>query len=243
MLFRSRIDKIWITVESLLRQTYKPDKIILWLARDEFQNVKLPERLKEQQKRGLQIRYCDNLRSYKKFYYTAKEHPDDYIVTVDDDIIFAEDMLEILVKTYRENPGGIICHRSHYIKKHRGKLRPYTEWLGYERRTNIGSRYSFQNFFTSGAGTLFPVFRLGKVILQQEIFMELAPYADDVWLNFCAWKSGVKTINAKGNLGNIMTIESSSNKGLSITNVAYKKNDGQIEKVLEYLKIDVNQFL
>ena len=104
----SRIDKSWITIESLLRQTYKPDKIILWLSEDEFRNVRLPERVKEQQKRGLEICYCDNLRSYKKFYYTAKKYPDDYIVTADDDIIYTEDMLEILVKTYRKNPGNVV---------------------------------------------------------------------------------------------------------------------------------------
>lgn len=238
-----RTDKLWITMESLLRQTYKPDKIILWLAKDEFQNVKLPERLREQQKRGIEIRYCANLRSYKKFYYTAKAYPDDYIVTVDDDIIFAEDMLEILVKTYRENPGGIVCQRSHYIKKYGGRLRPYTKWLGYEDRTDIDSTYSFQNFFTSGAGTLFPMFRLKKVVLQQEIFMKLAPYADDVWLNFCAWKAGIKTMNVKGSLGNIITIGSSSRNGLFKINAIHQKNDEQIERVLEYLRIDVNQFL
>ena len=33
----ARIDKVWITVESLLRQTYKPDEIIVWLALDEFE--------------------------------------------------------------------------------------------------------------------------------------------------------------------------------------------------------------
>ena len=51
-----RIDKVWIVVESLLRQTYKPDQIILWLAKDEFKDCPLPSTLKAQQKRGLQIR-------------------------------------------------------------------------------------------------------------------------------------------------------------------------------------------
>ena len=239
----SRIDKSWITIESLLRQSYKPDKIILWLAEDEFRNVRLPERLKEQQKRGLEICYCDNLRSYKKFYYAAKEYPDDYIVVVDDDIIYTEDMLEILVKTYRKNPGNVVCHRSHYIQKHGGRLRPYNEWIHYEERRHMNEIHSFRNFFTSGAGTLLPMFRLRKEVLNRDAFMKLVPYADDVWLNFCAWKSGIRTVNTKGICGHLISIESSSDKGLSRINVTYGKNDDQIERVLKYLKIDINQYL
>ncbi len=239
----SRIEKVWITVESILRQTYKPDKIILWLAEDEFRDIKLPDRLVEQKKCGLEIYYCDNLKAYKKIYFAAKEYSDDYIVTIDDDIIYAEDMLEKLVKTYKKNPGGIICHRSHCIKKRKGRLRPYNEWINYGDRKHIGGKYSFENFFTSGAGTFFPVFRLNREILNRDAFMELAPYADDVWLNFCAWISGIRTINTKGILGHIITIKSSSDQGLSRSNVMYRRNDEQIERVLEYLEIDVNQYL
>lgn len=238
-----RIDKVWITIESLLRQTYKPDKIILWLAQDEFLDVELPIQLMEQQKRGLRIRYCDNLKSYKKFYYAAKEHPEDYVVTVDDDIIYAEDMLEELVKTYRKYPGGVVCHRSHHMETQRGRLRPYNEWINYGDRKHIDRTYSFQNFFTSGAGVLFPIFRLKEEILARDAFMELAPHADDVWLNFCAWVSGVKTINTKGILGYMITIESSSDKGLSKANIMYQRNDEQIERVLKYLEIDINRYL
>ena len=111
-----RINKTWITIESLFRQTYKPDRIILWLSKEEFKNFPLPSALKTQQKRGLQIKYCDNLMSYKKIYYTAKENPNSYIVTVDDDIIYAENMLEELVRTYKQNQGCIICNRSHYME-------------------------------------------------------------------------------------------------------------------------------
>lgn len=238
-----RIDKVWLTVESLLRQTYKPDKIVLWLAEEEFPRKEIPVRLAEQQKRGLEIRYCGNLRSYKKFYYTAKEYPDDYIVTVDDDIIYAEDMLETLVKAYRKNPGCIICNRSHYIKRYNVRLRTYNNWLKYENRQFIEEKPSFYNFFTSGGGTLFPMFMMNRKVLDKDVFMHLAPYADDVWLNFCAWKSDIKTLNTKGILGYIIAIESSADKGLSQINLLYHRNDEQIERVLKYLEIDINQYL
>lgn len=237
----SRMDKVWITIESLLRQTYKPDRIILWLAEDEFRDIKLPDNLKRQQSRGLQICYCDDLRSYKKFYYTAKKFPDNYIVTVDDDIIYAEDMLETLVRTYRAHPGCIVCNRSHCVKKIRTGLATYDQWIKYEDREQRDA--SFCNFFTGCGGNLFPMFRMDRRVLDKDAFMELAPYADDVWLNFCAWISGIKTINTSGILGHVLTIESSSQNGLSRMNLTYRGNDVQIKRVLAYFKIDVNKYL
>lgn len=238
-----RIGKVWITVESLLRQTYKPDEIILWLAREEFGNRSIPSALREQQKRGLQIRYCDNLKSYKKFYYTAKENPDDYIVTVDDDMIYAENMLENMVETYKTNPGCIVCNRSHCIKKRNGRICTYDKWIKYEDRKQADEKPSFYNFFTGCGGTLFPMFLMDRKVLDKDAFLKLAPYADDAWLNFCAWISNIKIINTKGFLGHMIEIESSSEKGLVRINILYRRNDEQIEQVLDYFKIDINQYI
>ena len=66
--FPKRIDTLWITIETLLRQSMKPDEIILWLAEEQFNGIdSLPKALLEQQKRGLTIRFCDDLRSHKKY--------------------------------------------------------------------------------------------------------------------------------------------------------------------------------
>lgn len=239
----SRIDKVWITMESLLRQTYKPDKILLWLARDEFQNVQLPSKLTEQTSRGVEIKYCDNIKSYKKFYFTAKEYSNDYIVVVDDDVIYAENMLKELIQTYRKNKGCVICHRSHYIKIQNGKLRPYNRWIDYHKRNDLSIEPTYYNFFTGCGGILFPMFLMTGKVLDKDAFMKLAPSADDVWLNFCAWVSKLKTKNTEGVLGNTIAIESSASKGLTQKNVGQGKNDQQIKQVLEYLKININDYL
>lgn len=236
-----RIDKVWLTIESLLRQTYKPDKIILWLAKEEFQGIDLSEKLYRQTKRGLTIRYCDNLKSYKKFYYTAIENPNAYIVTVDDDIIYAECMLEELVKAYKKNPKCVICTRSHLIKMRNGKLLPYNHWVNYTKRKDISDKPTYNNFFTSGGGTFFPMFLMDKRILNKEVFMEISPTADDVWLNFMAWVSGIKVVNIDGIYGKFISVKYGTNKRLYDVN--RKKNDEQIEKVIEYLNINIDDFI
>lgn len=239
----NRIDKVWITIESLLRQTYKPDQIILWLAEEEFSGIELPEKLRRQIKRGVEIRYCDNLKSYKKFYYTMKENPDAYVITVDDDVIYSETMVKALVKTYRKNPGNVICHRSHLIKKRSTSCVPYDSWIKYEKRGKIRCNAVYANFFTSGGGVLFPIFLLDKKVLEKETFMKLAPTADDVWLNFICWISHLRIKNTEGVWGTLIYISDFSDNGLALQNVVRRRNDCQIKAVMEYLKIDINDYI
>ena len=239
----SRIDKVWITIESLLRQSYKPDKILLWLGQDEFKSVKLPDKLTEQIKRGVEIRYCENLKSYKKFYYAVKEYPHDYIIVVDDDVIYTENMLAELVQTYQKNRGCVICHRSHCMTVKQGELRPYNKWVNYQIRSDLNISPTYYNFFTGCAGILFPMFLMDRKVLEKDAFMRLAPNADDVWLNFCAWISGLKIKNTEGILGNIISIESSAGKGLMQKNVSQRENDLQIKQVLAYFNINIHDYL
>jgi hypothetical protein len=54
--FPPRIAKIHITINSLLAQTVKADKIVLYLNKDEFKNWKIPEELQKCIDNGLEIR-------------------------------------------------------------------------------------------------------------------------------------------------------------------------------------------
>lgn len=241
----SRIDTVWVTIESLLRQKCLPDRIILWIAENEFKEVRFPARLLAQTGRGLEIRRCENLRSYKKFYYTMLENPDSYVVTVDDDVIYAESMLEEMVKTYKKNPGCVICNRSHMIRVHHGQISLYRKWKIFEDRSREERKQkpSYSNFFVGCGGTLFPVFLLDRRLFQKEVFMDIAPTGDDIWLNFICWVSQVKVKSTEGILGHIIFMEEKSKKGLLLQNVGKRKNDTQIKAVLEYLQIKVDDYV
>ncbi|MEO6851924.1 MAG: hypothetical protein ABI166_14880, partial [Mucilaginibacter sp.] len=95
-----------------MHQTVLPDKIILWLSSDQFSGVlSLPKKLLKLQKRGLEVRFCQgDLRSHKKYFYALQEFPEDFIVTIDDDIIYPTDMLEQLINLSNIYPSCICCH-------------------------------------------------------------------------------------------------------------------------------------
>ena len=73
--FPKRIKTVHITIEQLLTQSVKPDKLILWLAEEQFPNKEndLPEDLLRLREFGLTIGWCKDLRSYKKLLPTLKE--------------------------------------------------------------------------------------------------------------------------------------------------------------------------
>lgn len=245
----SRINKVWLTTESLLRQREKADRIILWLAEDEFRDMKIPSILRKQEKRGLEIRYCSNLKSYKKFYYTMSEFPKDYVLTVDDDCIYSERMVEEMLSASKKYPNTIICNCSHKIRADRTGIFPYLRWFFYENRQKTENNPSYNIFFVGNGGVLFPVWLLNKEILRDDIFMKIAPTADDVWLNFNAWKSRVKIVTTKGLFGYTIPVHSSSDNGLFKKNGAHKaeswecENDVQIRRVIQFLKINLSEFL
>ena len=66
--FPARIPTLYITVSSLLNQSMKPDKVVLYLAKEQFPNLEndLPENLLRLKEFGLSIRWCNDIRSYKK---------------------------------------------------------------------------------------------------------------------------------------------------------------------------------
>ena len=69
--FPARIGVVWMVVESLMHQTLKPHKIILWLSKEQFSTIEsLPKKLLAQRERGLEIRLVDgDIRSHKKYIY------------------------------------------------------------------------------------------------------------------------------------------------------------------------------
>ena len=77
----------------------KPDKILLWLAEEQFpgREADLPNNLvKDAVEDKFELRWCDDIGSHKKYFYAMQEFPDDIIVTVDDDMYYDTDMIRRL---------------------------------------------------------------------------------------------------------------------------------------------------
>ena len=114
------------TIISLLRQTCKPDMLVLWLDRDHWDDANLPPQLQRLTHYGLTIRYCEDIKSYKKLIPSLLEWPQAAIVTCDDDIFYKKDMVERL---WKADPTRIYSHRAHQVTfRADGMLKPYNDW-------------------------------------------------------------------------------------------------------------------
>ena len=124
--FPARIDQAYVAIKSLMRQSVKADRIVLWLAEDQFKDFALPGKFNRLIKRGLCVSYVEDLRSHKKYYYALREQkPDELVITFDDDIIYEKDAVKKLIKKHNEYPECIVCNRGHEIEFDDNGLKPY----------------------------------------------------------------------------------------------------------------------
>ena len=164
---------------SLLNQSVKPDKIILWVAHSDKQNI--PTIMEKLVEKGLEINYCDDLKSYKKLVPTLLKFPDDYIITADDDIHYPQNWFEKIIEEHKKNPKKIVCHRAHIIEVNKNCLPlPSEQWNGcHSKRDSLQNEYALR---ASGAGgVLYPPKCLHKDVTNSDLFLKLAPKADDTW--------------------------------------------------------------
>ena len=69
----------------------------------------------------LEVRYCKDIRSYKKLIPALRSYPDDAIITIDDDAIYHIDLIEKLVNSYIKDPQFIYFNRGRRIHLQDGK--------------------------------------------------------------------------------------------------------------------------
>lgn len=181
-----RLQNVHWTIESVMEQTLKPNRIILWL--DEgLKNKTLPVSLELLKDKGLEVFFCKDIRSYKKIIPTLYLCPNDAIITIDDDVIYEYDMVEKLVRGYQNNPSYIYCNRCHrMVLDENFKLLPYRKW-----QWNIEDLTpNVLNFPTGVGGVLYPPNSLDAEVFNERVFGSICKYADDVWLKAMALKKG-----------------------------------------------------
>lgn len=224
-----RIHVVEQTIESILRQSLKPDAVILWLADSQFPNKEgsLPKTLVRYKKHGLQIRWCEDIKSYKKLIPALKEFPDDIIVTADDDVIYQEDWLEVLYKSYLRNPKSVHCHH----------MFTYQVASGYNiRGIDIVKEncVAEKNQVAIGiGGILYPPHILYKDVTKVDVFTQLAPTNDDVWFWAMTHIQGCEITLVQDFSRNIICIDDTQSSGLSNTINTMNEISIQFRRVLE----------
>lgn len=214
--FPARINIVDQCIISLLSQSIKPNKVVLWLAEEQFPHREkgLPNNLLKLKDYGLEIEWCDDIRSYKKLIPALKKYSDCIIVTADDDNIYDFRWLELLYLGYMKYPKSIQCHRAtKFYFDH--KKNAFNIISGGE---DFYKYPSFLNKLVGLGGVLYPPNCFYKDILNEDLFKELAPTSDDIWFWLMGVLNDVKVNVVTNNIAKANYIQGTQ-QGPSLTHI------------------------
>lgn len=235
--FPAAIDYAVLAIKSLLKGSLLPDKLILYLTFDQFSEVGIPEELRLMEKDNdiFEIRdYPKDIRSYRKLIPALKDFPEAIIVTVDDDVNYDYDMLKDLVELHKKYPTAVIANRAKVIDS----SKPYKKWKKLRWYDFIGDKIKIDNRIiqTGVGGVLYPPHSLKSDMLDENLFMKLAPTTDDIWFWAAAVANGRTVIPYPYGLHN-KPKSVGKPKELSLKTVNFKdgasRNDDAFKAILD----------
>lgn len=234
--FPARIEKAHLAVKSIMLQNYKPDEIILWLSDAQFKGIELPQSLKDLEKKGLQIKFCEDLRGHKKYFELVKsQKPNELILTFDDDIIYPPNSIKKVMKYHKLYPKAIIVNRGYEITfGKKGEVKPHKQW-------RIHSSYGVKKpkkliFISTGSGILLPYNSLYKDIIESDKIKKLALSIDDLWTTVMAILSKTDIVKTTRYHKTYTTIEESQEIQLATENLlqGVDRHDTVLRELIEY---------
>jgi len=233
--FPARIGAAAYVADAMLRQTLKPDRIILALAYEEFASKKdLPDEYEALEKRGLTIVFVENLRPHNKYYFAMSNYPNSIVITVDDDVLYPDDVLETLYHSYKMHPHAVSAMRAHRILFQDRALLPYNRW---EFESTYSAKPELDLFATGVGGALYPPGCMHEDLLDEKLIKWLSPDNDDIWLKFMQLKSRTPVALAVNKRIKLLYLPGSQKAALSSKNVDKSLNDRYIKNCMDYLQL------
>ena len=231
-----RIGAVAKALESIYAQTRKADEIVLWLAEDQFPGKleELPQELQRlvDQKR-LTVRWCEDLKGHKKYFYALQEYTEDVVVTVDDDLLYPKDMLAVLYKSYLLHPNAVSTMRAHLITvSDQNQIMPYREWV--QETDACIHEPSMQLMASGGAGDLYPPDLYRKEFFDVKAAKELCLWADNIWVKVMELISDVPVVLAKPSAP-LCCVDGTQEETLFQINGDLNQYDVQLQKISEWL--------
>lgn len=241
-------NSVCYTLHSILTQSVRPERIILWLDENEFNDKTIPYLLQQLKKCGIDVCYCENIRSFKKIIPTLRAFPDADIITLDDDIYYSSSLVKELLIQHNTYPHQIIALGARMPKlTQQGNFLPYKSWTVHH---HIHESFTYQPMLpmpVGAYGILYPAHVFDEEALKMEVALKLCPRADDLWLYIMGLRNKVnKRICPNSNVSYYqvdLLRQHFSRDRLYATNVGEDQNDVQLCKLLDYYDIRIAELI
>ena len=229
-----RLGTLHLTILSLLVQTTRARKIVLWL--NESLKASIPDALAALVGDEFEIRYVSTFSSHRKLVHSLDAFPQEIIVTCDDDLMYRPQWLELLYRDHLLYPKDVIAHECRTIATDGlGNVMPYEQWL---TETEFGVTRPWLMPIGYG-GVLYPVGCFHTDVVNQQLFLALTPKADDLWFKAMSYLHGVNTRRVSHGCGKPIPILGSQKVSLKHTNVRQNGNYLQWLALVKYYRINI----
>ncbi|WP_018878414.1 glycosyltransferase [Thioalkalivibrio sp. ALE28] len=233
--FPARLETVYLTIESIFRQSEPPGGVYLWLYEGEVARSELPSTLRRLERRGLHIEFVpENLRGAKKLIYAARAFPERSIVTADDDLIYPRDWLQQLMAASRATPGAVVCHRGHKIRRRPDG--PFHRYWDCMRTDRGGVEPAFALLPTGNGGVLYPPGALNSRVFDTELMHHLCPTADDIWFKAMTLLNQVPS--RRVNTRNFMPIVIPGSQEQALIHGNKHANDAQLQATFSHFGLE-----
>lgn len=217
-----RMRNLWMTVDTLFRQTSRPAAIFLSLSEAEFPGHVLPASLSPYLDRGLSVLWTsgEDLKPHKKYFGVFRQESAGGhrpVITVDDDVFYAPDTLERLLALHRAYPDAVCANYARRILPGAA----YAAWP----QVTAPEGPSADLLAVGCGGVLYPPSVYGRAcFFNRERILRDALQADDLWLRFCERREGIGVVTGPY-CAIPPEIPSSQRVSLSSQNVDEGRND------------------
>ena len=230
--YPARFGTLALTLRSLLRQTVRPEAVMLWIGEKDV--AALPEDVLALKADGLVVRPCEDFRSYTKFVHALREFPDHRIAICDDDTFYRPGWLAALATPMPDH--HIACHRIHRIRLG-GDGRPvaYNDW----EQASPARDESPLNYPTGVGGVMLRASQFDPRVFDMATARAICPTADDSWLYWMGRLGGSRFVRV-GDNDPLISWRASQHVALWRTNNAEAQaNNAQIDALIERFGADV----
>lgn len=232
------------TIYSLLKQNVRPERVVLWLNEEEFNNDNITSDLRFLFDYGLDVRYAKDIRSYTKIIHSLKLFPDKHIITADDDIYYTKNFVEEFVEAHRHHPKAIITgFAKDPTLDTNNRLKTYSDWPEYHH-VPASFEYDKKRLVPLGwAGVFYPSHVFDEEVTNEAVFTTLCPKADDIWLYIMGLRSNAeKRILPDSRIAYYHTDllrQYFTRDRLTATNRFGGENDVQLKALLEHYELSI----
>ena len=235
----SRLGKLALVLRSLLQQTVRPERIMVWM--HESMKEQIPPAViklltRPELRDFIELRYTPLSCSHKKLIHSIEAFPNHVVVTCDDDFMYHKDWLNTLYQDHLAFPQYVIAQQIRSITRDDwGGLKPYKQWRYHPELEQDPKTF----LAVGGKGVLYPKQALHPDYKDAELFLRLAPKADDLWFKAMELRNNTPVRRCSKLVPEPIPIMGTQSFSLKKENVDRDMNLNQWQRLSDYFKLEV----